>query len=69
MQRVVKVIFIHDDGHSHKICQEFIMTPIELSKDDIRKILYSIKSYSHHNSSIDILEIIPMIPLNKPYVL
>ena len=69
MQRVVKVIFIHNDGYSRKKCQEFIMTPIELSKEEIRKILYSTKPYSHYDSSVNILEIIPMIPLNKPYVL
>ena len=69
MQMVVKVIFMHDDGCSHKKCQEFIMTPIELSKEEIKKILYSTKPYNDNDSIIDIIEIIPMIPLNKPYVL
>ena len=69
MQRVVKIIFIHDDGYSREKCQEFIMTPIELSKEEIKKILYSTKPYNDNDSIIDIIEIIPMIPLNKPYVL
>ena len=69
MQRVVKVIFMHDNGYSRNKCQEFIMTPVELSKEEIRKILYSTKPYSNYDNTVDILEIIPMIPLHKPYVL
>lgn len=69
MQRVVKVIFIHDDGYSRKKCKEFIMTPIELTDTEIKKILYSTKPYNDNDSIINILEIIPMIPLNKPYIL
>ena len=69
MQKVVKVIFIHDNGHFRKKCQEFIMTPVELSKEEIRKFLYSTKPYNDYNNTVDILEIIPMILLHKPYVL
>ena len=67
--RVIKIIFIHDDGYSREKCKEFIMTPIELTATEIKKILYSTKPYNDNDSIIDIIEIIPMIPLNKPYVL
>ena len=67
--RVVKVIFMYNNGYFRERCKEFIMTPVELSKEEIRKILYSTKPYNDNDGIIDIIEIIPMIPLNKPYVL
>lgn len=35
--RVVKIIFIHDDGYSREKCKEFIMTPVELTETEIKK--------------------------------
>ena len=67
--KVIKVIFIHDNGYSREKCKEFIMTSIELTDEEIKKLLYSTKPYNDNDSIIDIIEIIPMIPLNKPYVL
>lgn len=65
---VYKCIFMHDNGATHDLCEEVIVSPYELSKDEAKAILYNKKAYSSNDSVITDLGLHQVFVFDKPFI-
>jgi hypothetical protein len=67
--RLIKCHFTFETAWGSKEKTEFILSPTELSKEEILKLLKNTQPYTECGTRISNLLIIPQLTLSKPYVL
>lgn len=67
--RLIKCLFTYNTPWGSKQKTEFILSPTELSREEILKLLYNTQPYTGAGNRISDLVIIPQLTLSKPYVL
>lgn len=66
--RVIKVYFDYDNGYVRERRQETIISPTDLSKEEVLETLKKVSPYNQYDTTLYNFVITPIIPLSKPYV-
>ena len=66
---IYKVFFTHDNGVTHDLCSEVIMSVTELTCEEIKNLLYQQETYNSNESVITDLSKRRVFCFGEPMVL